>query len=289
MTANITAFIAFQGLATCLDTMCAQAYGAGEKRLVGLYCQRMMVLFLGMWILIAVLWFFSEPIMIKLVPDPDTARLCALYLRFMIFAVPGYAAFEAGKRFLQAQGLFRATTYILLLGTPVNIALMWLLIWKCELGFVGAPISIAITRTLLFSLLVLYVMLVDGSQCWGGFSRGAFDNIGGMAKLAVPGMIMMEAEYLAFEILTLLSARFGVEYLAAQSVIISVATLMCQISFSISIAASTRVASLIGAGKVELAKLAARVVSYTPGRTLYIQLADRICYSRLSSCAAVLH
>ena len=75
---------------------------------------------------------------------------------------------------------------------------MWLLIWKFNLGFIGAPISVAFTRTLLPLLLLLYVGLVDGSQCWGGFSTMAFDNMGIVFRLAVPGMIMVEAEWLAF-------------------------------------------------------------------------------------------
>ncbi|KAL8718165.1 MAG: hypothetical protein Q9225_004660, partial [Loekoesia sp. 1 TL-2023] len=41
MTANITGYAVYQGLATSLDTLCAQAYGSGNKKLVGLQTQRM--------------------------------------------------------------------------------------------------------------------------------------------------------------------------------------------------------------------------------------------------------
>ena len=41
MTANITGYAVYQGLATSLDTLCAQAYGSGRKKLVGLQTQRM--------------------------------------------------------------------------------------------------------------------------------------------------------------------------------------------------------------------------------------------------------
>ena len=41
MTANITGYAIYQGLATSLDTLCAQAYGSGRKTLVGLQTQRM--------------------------------------------------------------------------------------------------------------------------------------------------------------------------------------------------------------------------------------------------------
>ena len=41
MTANITGYAVYQGLATSLDTLCPQAYGSGQKKLVGLQTQRM--------------------------------------------------------------------------------------------------------------------------------------------------------------------------------------------------------------------------------------------------------
>lgn len=267
MSMAISCLAPFQGLATSLDTLCAQAYGSGHKHLVGLQCQRMAAFLLCLAGPVAVLWIFSEEIIVRLVPDPESARLASMYLKVMIFAIPGIILFETGKRFLQAQGLFRATTYILLIAAPINIFINWLLVWKLGMGFIGAPIAVAITENLLPVLLFLYVMFIDGSKCWGGFSKRALTNWWVMIRLALPGMIMVEAEWLAFEIMTLLSSRFGTEYLAAQSVLATLTTISYQIPFPMSIAASTRVANLIGAGLVDAAKVTAMVVrtSFVPG------------------------
>ncbi|KAJ6444481.1 Multi antimicrobial extrusion protein [Purpureocillium lavendulum] len=259
MSSAVTCLAPFQGLATSLDTLCAQAYGSGHKHLVGLQCQRMATFLLCLSAPVAVLWLFSEGILVYIVPDPESARLSSLYLKVMIFGIPGIVLFETGKRFLQAQGLFRATTYILLAAAPINIFINWLLVWKLGYGFVGAPIAVAITENLLPLFLFLYVVFVDGRQCWGGFSKRAFTNWWVMIRLALPGMIMVEAEWLAFEIMTLLSSRLGTEYLAAQSVLATLTTISYQIPFPMSIAASTRVANLIGAGLVDAAKITAKV------------------------------
>ena len=250
----------FQGLATSLDTLCAQAYGSGHRHLVGLQCQRMACFLLCLSLPVGVLWIFSEDILILLVPDTRTAQLAALYLRVMIFSIPGLVLFECGKRFTQAQGLFRATTYVLLIAAPINVFINWLLVWHLGLGFVGAPIAVAITESLLPILLFLYVAFVDGRQCWGGFSKRVFSNWWVMIRLALPGMIMVEAEWFAFEILTLLAGQFGTEYLAAQSVLVTLSSISYQIPFPMSIAASTRVANLMGAGLVDAAKITAKVV-----------------------------
>jgi multidrug resistance protein, MATE family len=81
-----------------------------------------------------------------------------------------------------------------------------------------------------------------------------------MVRLALPGMIMIEAEYLAFEILTLGASRLGSSFLAAQSILMTLTAITYQIPFPLSIAASTRIANLIGAGLVDAAKTTARVV-----------------------------
>ncbi|CRK43504.1 hypothetical protein BN1723_016212, partial [Verticillium longisporum] len=101
-----------------------------------------------------------------------------------------------------------------------------------------------------------------GFLCWGGFSRRAFSNWSAMLWLALPGMIMIQAEYMAFEVLTLFSSRFGASYLAAQSVLVTLTAISYQIPFPISIAASTRIANLIGAGLVDAAKTTGRLASF---------------------------
>jgi MATE family multidrug resistance protein len=103
------------------------------------------------------------------------------------------------------------------------------------------------------------VYFIDGRQCWGGFSKNAFKNWIPMVRLALPGLVMVLAEFLAFEILTLAASWIGSTHLAAQSVLSTITALTFQIPFPMSIAASTRVANLIGATLSEPAKMAAKV------------------------------
>ncbi len=81
-----------------------------------------------------------------------------------------------------------------------------------------------------------------------------------MIKLALPGMIMVEAQYFAFEVLTLAASQFGSAHLAAQSVLVTVTSTTFNIPFPLSIAASTRVANLIGARLSGAARTSAKVV-----------------------------
>lgn len=129
MTANITGVAVYTGLATSLDTLCAQAYGSGKKELVGLHLQRMIYFLLIVTLPIGVVWLNAARILQALIPEKDLAELAGVYLRIFILGAPGYAAFEAGKRFVQAQGLFHPTLWVLLFCAPVNVLLNWLLVW----------------------------------------------------------------------------------------------------------------------------------------------------------------
>ncbi|KAI4191090.1 MAG: hypothetical protein LQ346_004801 [Caloplaca aetnensis] len=259
MTANITGYAVYQGLATSLDTLCAQAYGSGHRKLVGLQTQRMVCFLWAMTLPIAVIWLSATSILAHIVPEHDVALLAGQYLRIILIGAPGYACFEATKRYLQAQGLFSASLYVLLICAPLNAFMNWLFVWRLGWGFVGAPIAVAVIDNLLPILLIAYVRFVAGMACWPGLSKRAFRNWGPMVKLALPGMMMIEAEVIAFEILTLASSYFGTSYLAAQSVLATISSMTFQIPFPISIAASTRVANLIGASLADAAKKSAMV------------------------------
>ena len=76
-----------------------------------------------------------------------------------------------------------------------------------------------------------------------------------MIKLSVPGVLMVEAEWLAFEIITFQAAKFGTEVLAAQSIISTTCVIFYQIPFALSIAAGTRIAWYIGAASETAAKI----------------------------------
>ncbi|KAH3899191.1 uncharacterized protein SCODWIG_02706 [Saccharomycodes ludwigii] len=67
-----------------------------------------------------------------------------------------------------------------------------------------------------------------------------------MWNLSFPGLVMIESEYLSFELLTIMSTYFGVEAIAAQTIIATIGTLIYQIPFAFGCVISTRIAHYIG-------------------------------------------
>lgn len=260
MTTNITLAV-FEGIATSLDTLCPQAYGSGNFRGVGIHLQRCIAFSLVIYIPFGFMWFFSEHLLSFVVPEKELVALTAKFLRITILGAPPYIMFENLKRFLQAQGIFDAGIYVLVICAPLNVLVSYNLVWnsKFGLGFVGAPIAVVINFWLMFTLLLLYIVYIEGEKCWGGFTRKAFTHWKDLSHLAIPGIIMLEAEDLSYEILTLFSSYFGTSYLAAQSAVSTTVALMYMIPFAVGISSSTRIANFIGARRPECAKTATRL------------------------------
>lgn len=254
----------FQGLATCLDTLCPQAFGAKQYQLVGLYFQRGLAISLVFACPIALLWWYSELMLGAMVDDQRLVKIAARYLRVMVTSIPGYVMFECGKKYLQAQNDFTTAQYILFVCAPLNVLLNYLFVFRFRLGFVGAPMATSLTFTLMGASLATFIWCKtyrDGTtSCWSPLKnwKPIFANWGTMVSLAIPGIIMIEAEFLAFESLTVLSAKFGTESLAAQSVIASIQSLTFQAPFSAGVAASNRIAYHIGKSRVRACQVASR-------------------------------
>lgn len=261
MTSTIT-FAIFEGIATALDTLCPQAYGAGNFDMVSAHVQRCTVFSLVVFIPCALFWWNSNLVLCYVIEDPEVLRLTTLFLRILIPGGPAYIFFENFKRFLQAQGIFEAGTGVLFVAAPINIFLSWFLVWNKSfgIGYAGAPVATVINFWLMDALLILYTIFVDGSRCWTGFCsvRELFLRWSQLLKLAIPGIVMLESEYLAYEIMTLFALKFGTTELAAQSAVGSIALLTYMVPFAVSIAASTRIANFIGAQNVFSAQIATR-------------------------------
>ncbi|CDO91837.1 unnamed protein product [Kluyveromyces dobzhanskii CBS 2104] len=261
MTTNIT-YAIFEGISTSLDTLCPLAYGSGNHYSVGVHMQRCIMFSLTVFVPFGFIWWWSEPLLTLVMPhEPELIHMAAKFLRVSILGAPAYIIFESLKRFLQAQGIFEAGIYVLMICAPWNIFMSYTLVWneKIGMGFVGAPIAVVLNFWTMVTLLSLYAIYIDGYKCWGGFSRKSLTHWKALSELAVPGIIMLEAEDLSYEILTLFSSYFGTPYLAAQSAVSTTAALLYMIPFSVGISSSTRIGNFIGSRRPECAKLAARL------------------------------
>ena len=156
----------------------------------------------------------------------------------------------------------RPGTYVLLITSPISAGLNYLLCYTAKMGLWGAPIATGIAYWLSFILLVLYARFVAGSDCWGGWSKKCFENLGTFARLSILGVVHVGTEWWAFEIVALAAGRLGTIPLASQSVIMTADQVMNTIPFGVGVAASARVGNMLGAKNAKGAARAAHVAAW---------------------------
>lgn len=252
--ANITGFAVFEGMATALDTLCSQAYGSARLSEVGLYTIRATMLVNVVAVLpIGTLWMCSGPIIRAIVPSASLAVHASSFLRYTLIGVPGFVTFENGKRFMQAQGDFTAGLVVLIACLPMNIGLTYLLVYVADMRVAGAALSASLTNLIRPVLLAMYARYVKPAtlQCWplAAEIRAEWRSEWNLIlRLAIPGTLMTLSEWMCFEILTFCTAYVSDAALAGQTFLGTVATLVWHIAFSASVACSTRIGQLVGAG-----------------------------------------
>ncbi|KAK7427583.1 hypothetical protein QQZ08_005858 [Neonectria magnoliae] len=255
-TMNIIGYATIEGMATALDTLCAQAYGSGRLTNVGLHVQRMLVVMAISIVPIGAFWLCSPWYLPLIVNQPRLAVKASVFLQVSLVGLPGYAFFEAGKRFLQAQGDFKSGTIVLVICTPANAVLSWLFTIKFDMGLPGAALAQALANTLRPILLLLYILFFGqwSLRCWGGWSREALRSWGAILSLSAAGTAVNMAEWMAFEVLMISTSYIDTNHLAAQTILSTISIISWHIPFSISVAVSTRMGNFIGAGLIHLAR-----------------------------------
>ncbi|CEI93196.1 hypothetical protein RMCBS344292_07435 [Rhizopus microsporus] len=262
MFASVTAWSIASGTSAALDTLCSQAWtGAKDKTLVGVHLQRGLCILALMFIPIAFVWWKATSLLLALNQEPELAYLSGLFLRCLMLGAPAFIAFEAIKKYLQAQGIMQASTYVLMIVSPLNLLINYSFVYlePFKLGFVGAPLATSLSYWLMLILIMLYIRFIRGSEAWGGWTRECLTDWWPFLKLSIPSLLMVTAEWWAFELCSLAASYLSTRDLAAQSILLTTASATYTIPFGFSVAASNRIGNALGERDAQKARLSSNV------------------------------
>nr|CAD40572.2 OSJNBa0069D17.7 [Oryza sativa Japonica Group] len=261
--AGVTGFSLLAGMASSLDTLCGQAFGAKQHRLVGVYKQRAMVVLGLASVCVAAVWAYTGELLLLFGQDPEIAAAAGSYIRWMIPALLAYGPLQCHVRFLQTQNAVMPVMLSSGAAAACHLPVCWLLVYGAGLGSKGAALANAVAYLANAAALAAYVRLSPACRStWTGFSSEAFHDLVGFMRLAVPSALMVCLEWWSFELLVLLSGLLPNPKLEASvlSICLNSGSLAFMIPFGLGSAISTRVSNELGAGRPEAARLASRVV-----------------------------
>ncbi|KAL1213132.1 Protein DETOXIFICATION 9 [Cardamine amara subsp. amara] len=249
--ANVTGFGVLFGLSGALETLCGQAYGAKQYHKLGSYTFTSMVFLFIISFPISILWMFMNQILILLHQDPQIAELAAVYCLWLIPALFGYSVLESLVRYFQSQSLIFPMVLSSLAALSLHVPLCWLMVHKFEFGVKGAAASIGISYWL--NAVFLWVYMKRSRRCIETriyISKDVFLHTKIFFQFAVPSAMMCCLEWLAFEVITLLSGLLPNSKLETSviSICLTTSSLHYNLVNGIGDAASTKVANELGAG-----------------------------------------
>ncbi|KAJ9172234.1 hypothetical protein P3X46_015499 [Hevea brasiliensis] len=254
------------GMASAVQTVCGQAYGAKQYSAMGIICQRAIVLHLGAAVLLTFLYWFSGSVLAAMGQSEAIAEQGQIFARGLIPQIYAFAISCPMQRFLQAQNIVNPLAYMSVGVFFVHILLSWLVIYKLDYGLLGAALTLSLSWWLLVILNGLYIVLSPNcKETWTGLSISAFKGIWPYFKLTAASAIMLCLEIWYSQGMVLISGLLPNPTISLDAISVCMNYLNWDMQFMLGLAAATsvRVSNELGAGHPKVAKFSVFVVNGT--------------------------
>lgn len=258
---NLTGLSIGIGLATAMDTLCSQAYGAQRSERMGIYLQTGFQILAVFCLFIGVIFYYAADILVALGQPMEVSELTGAAVLTLLPGVPFLFLYELLRKVLQAQNIASPMFYVSVAANIVNAGVGYYLVYYTEVGWLGASIARSICNMSFFLLLLPYI-LASGrlDTFWTGWHpMEAFEGIPAFLALGIPGMFQLCFEWWAFEILALLCGLLpnAVVSIGANAVIMNVSAMVYMLYLGLSISGNVRIGNALGAGDDKRARVAA--------------------------------
>lgn len=177
-------------MGSALETLCGQAFGAGQIYLLGIYMQRSWIILWVSCIVILPIYVFATPILKFLGQEDDIADLAG---KFTVLIIPQLFSFAFNfptQKFLQAQSKVSVLAWIGFVALIIHLGMLGLFIYVFGWGVTGAAIALDITGWEIAVAQVVYVVFWC-NEGWNGLSWLAFKDIWAFVRLSLASAVML--------------------------------------------------------------------------------------------------
>ncbi|XAR60185.1 hypothetical protein NMG60_11033447 [Bertholletia excelsa] len=254
------------GMASAVQTVCGQAYGAKQHSAMGIICQRAIILHVGAAILLTFYYLNFGKILVLIGQAENIAGMGQIFATGMILQLYGFAVSCPMQRFLQAQNIVNPLAFMSFGVFLLHILLSWLVVYVLDYGLIGASLTLGFSWWLLVLLQGCYILFSPScKKTWTGFSFKAFSGLWPYFKLTLASAVMLCLEIWYNQGLALLSGLLPNPTISLDSITICLNYWTWDIEFMLGLSAATsvRVSNELGAGRPNVAKFAVIVVNMT--------------------------
>ncbi|KAK4857740.1 hypothetical protein QYF36_005592 [Acer negundo] len=291
----VTVFLRFAngvllGMASALETLCGQAYGAKQYHMLGIFLQRSWIVLFICSICLLPIFIFTTPLLKALGQEETIAEVAGTIARWLIPGTFSFIVSYTCQMFLQAQSKNMIISYLAAFSITIHLILSWLLTVKFKFGIRGALVSTILAYWIPNIGQLLFITCGGCRETWRGFSVYAFKDLWPVVKLSLSSGAMLCLEIWYNTILVLLTGNMKDAEVSidALSICLNVNGMEMKISLGFLAAASVRVSNELGNGSSKAAKFSIAVsvlTSLVIGLVLFVfflllrgRLADTFIY-----------
>ncbi|KAE8897613.1 hypothetical protein PF005_g6869 [Phytophthora fragariae] len=267
------------GFAVSVCTLCGQAYGAKNYRLVCVWLQLALIFLVVLSVPVMVSFFFVDRILSVVTDDREVLALADTYARYLAPSVLPQAIYCALRQYLQAQEIVRPATIISIASVAVSLSSNYVFIYGCGsmpgLGFIGAPIAQTVSSIFQPTALVIYAFWYKGyhKKTWFGFDlRGClqWERVRTFAYLSAGMTINLALDEWVYNVISALAGSLGAWNLAANSILFNLWGLIFGVYWGFGLPTQVRVANFLGANRPVAAKRTLHVGFVLGGLTAFV-------------------
>lgn len=179
-------------MASAVQTVCGQAYGAKKYSAMGIICQKAIILHLAAAVLISFLYWFAGPFLKAIGQADSIAEQGQIFARGLLPQLYAFALNCPMQRFLQAQNIVNPLAYIAVGVFLLHLLLTWLVVMVLKWGLLGAALTLSFSWWLLVIFTGLYILFSPScKETWTGLSSRAFYGLWSYLKLTVASAFML--------------------------------------------------------------------------------------------------
>jgi len=250
------------GMGSALETLCGQAFGAGQVDMLGIYMQRSWVILFVTGLIMSFLYIFATPILLLIGQTEAISHAAGKMALWMIPQLFAYAINYPQAKFLQAQSKIMVMASIAGVALVLHVFLSWLFMLKLGWGLWGGALVLNFSWWFMVVAQMIYILSGTCGRAWSGFSWAAFSNLWGFVKLSLASAVMLCLETWYFMALILFAGYLKNAEIAvdALSVCTNIVGWAVMIAIGFNAAISVRVSNELGAAHPRAAKFSIVVV-----------------------------
>ncbi|KAL5762147.1 hypothetical protein ACOSP7_018411 [Xanthoceras sorbifolium] len=254
-------FGAMIGMGSALETLCGQAYGAGQVDMLGVYMQRSWIILNTACLILMFIYIFAQQILRVIGQTAAISKAAGIFSIWMIPQLFAYGMNFPMQKFLQAQSKIMVMAVIAAVALILHTFFSWLLMLKLGWGLAGAAVVLNVSWWLIDLSQFLYILSGTCGRAWSGFSWKAFQNLWGFVRLSLASAVMLCLEIWYFMALILFAgylkdAEVSVD---ALSICMNILGWTVMIAMGMNAAISVRISNELGASHPRTAKFSLMV------------------------------